>query len=326
MPKTGSSAIQAFLGLNPEYLLINGLSYPGHKGFDQAFQTSSGNVSQLQDWIPNNNKKAIKKLINSALTKKVILSSEILYLILKKDPEHFAEYFSNYNFKIICYVRRIDEFTESCLNQLIKNHGMVNKNNYMQVANSHEYFSCLNKAVKFISKDKLIIRVYDKSNFQGGNIYSDFMSIFGKKINNYISYPSKQVNPSLNSSALEFRRLLNEFNFDKENMELKYKVNSLLASYTVNSDVDNNSLLSTLQKQKLLEIFDQRINQFNSEYLNNGQNINYQLSNSSEPKTYSKNQLKQISEYIKSHDNELYLLIQDHVCDSSKENILSAII
>ena len=41
MPKTGSSAIQAFLNLNYKWLLSKGVRYhEGHTDFSQVFQTS----------------------------------------------------------------------------------------------------------------------------------------------------------------------------------------------------------------------------------------------------------------------------------------------
>jgi hypothetical protein len=210
MPKTGSSAIQAFLALNFEFLAKNNMVYPWHPGFGQAFQTSSGNAHQLHDLIINSNYDHFSNLMNDVKYEKVILSSEFLFHTIRLAPEKFAKFFEAYDIHVICYIRRIDDFLESCINQLIKNHGMIDYSNFDSIIDDHDYATTLIKLEKYIPIEKIIIRIYDVSNFTGGTIYSDFSSCLNLDINDDILvYPDKQVNPSLNRNAFEFRRILN---------------------------------------------------------------------------------------------------------------------
>ena len=241
MPKTGSSAIQAFLALNECYLRNHGFSYPNHTGFKQAFQTSAGNVADMAKWIENKNDQAINNILNMNSTKNIILSSEILFKSLMNDPKKFKQYLQGRDYKIICYVREFTDLIESCINQQIKNHYCIDYTNVDNIATNFDYYSCLLNAETYINKKNIIVKKYGSEFFYKGNIYADFMNTLGLELDDSVIYPEKTVNPSLNRDALEFRIILNKSFFGKEDIKLKYRLNGVLGKYSVESRLDTHS-------------------------------------------------------------------------------------
>ncbi|MBL4660776.1 MAG: hypothetical protein JKY19_10500 [Alcanivoracaceae bacterium] len=251
MPKTGSSAIQAFLALNESYLLRHGFSYPNHTGFKQAFQTSAGNVADMAKWIENGNHQAINVILSKTSTKNVILSSEILFIVLKNQPEKFAQYLQGRNYKIICYIREFTDLIESCINQQVKNHYRVDYSNVDNVVASFDYYKCLIKLDSHINIENIIVKKYGNEYFYKGNIYTDFMQTLGLELDDSVVYPEKVVNPSLNRDALEFRIILNKSFFAKKDVDLKYRLNGILAQYSVENNSEVSPLLNQLSRNAL---------------------------------------------------------------------------
>jgi hypothetical protein len=314
MPKTGSSAIQALLALNPEYLLIKGYTFPAHQGFKQAFQTSAGNVPQMRHWIENENNQGFALFLQQSLTKKVILSSEILFTTLKNHPQKFAQLIKPYDYKIICYVRRMDELVESCINQQVKNHNLVDYSQANKIAETFNFYSCLSGAVKYIDQERIIIKNYDRDFFRNGNILLDFLSIFKLKNSKLLIYPEKQVNPSLNFSALELRRLLNRIQIDKTDLKLKYKINALLAKYSVEKIEPKTRVLSSNQKNELIKHFQSQSRQFANQF-----EIEFDYNNTDytvKTKANKPPNIKEVLEFIKLNDNNLYQQIIDYIKSS----------
>jgi len=241
MPKTGSSAIQAFLALNKRYLLKHDFSYPNHTGFKQAFQTSSGNATDMFKWIKNENTNIFNIFLKKTKTKNIILSSEILFVILKENPEKFANFLHGRSYKIICYIREFGDLIESCINQQIKNHYLVDYLNIDNITTSFDYYGCLLKAKDYINIDNIIVKKYGNKYFYNNNIYADFMNTIGLKLDDEVVYPEKSVNPSLNRDALELRMLLNKSFFGKKNINQKYNLNGILAKYSVDNSAESNA-------------------------------------------------------------------------------------
>jgi hypothetical protein len=233
MPKTGSSAIQALLALNPRYLHKFGFAYPNHTGFKQAFQTSAGNVAEMAKWIEKGQVHKLGQLLRRTAANHVILSSEILFVALKKHPQKFAQFFAGTDYKIICYIREKGDLLESILNQQIKNHCWVNYADISKLVEKFNYYECLLKATEFIEPERITVRKYGQQYFYKGSIYADFMHVLGLKIDPSLNYPEKVVNPSLNRDCLELRVLLNKGKFAVKNIDLKYRLNGLLAQYSV---------------------------------------------------------------------------------------------
>lgn len=258
MPKTGSSAIQAFLNLNYKWLLTKGISYhEGQMEFSQAFQTSCGNATRLFSWIKNNDHQAFEKFLETAQTNKIILSSEMLFHAMRNNPQNFANFFRNYDIKVICYIRKLDELVESALKQLVKNHSYLRSDNFLEVANSHEYFSCLLELNKYLSKDQLLVKKYSLNEYDGGSIYSDFVDAIEipntDMDDSTIQWPEKTVNPSLGPVSFEFRRIMNILEIDLNMPEFMAKLNTAIAHYAV--EVEKMVKLKLMDTKSANELF-----------------------------------------------------------------------
>jgi hypothetical protein len=238
MPKTGSSAIQALLTINHNKLSEKGYLFPNPPRFDQVFQTSSGNVGMFQKLFINNDIDGIKNFIDSFDNNKaLILSSEALFDILRLYPDRFFTVFNEYNFKIICYVRRQDNLISSCYNQLIKNHDATSLSVINHIVKTNDFGKTLLDSLSYAETEKIIVRPYEKQQFYGGNIFADFLNCIGLELDDDFIYPDKIVNPSFDWGTLEFRRTLNILEVDRGNLMKKHSINALLAKYTVDKNM-----------------------------------------------------------------------------------------
>ncbi len=261
MPKTGSSAIQAFLALNFNKLKSKGVLFPNPPQFEQAFQTSGGNVRSLKKLFSNNDINTVKDLVASLCTGNahtIILSSEALFHSLRNHPDRFFEVFGRYNFRIICYVRRQDDLIASSYNQSIKYLDTVAPLGSLteEFARAHDFSKTLFNSLKYTDKGNIIVRPYEKQQFYENNIFSDFLNCIGLKLDNSFIFPEPIVNPSLSPVALEFRRVLNLMRVDRRNMILKRYINSLLAQYTVANNMgkpfQSNNAFTTTERIAIL--------------------------------------------------------------------------
>ncbi len=258
MPKTGSSAIQAFLALNQAKLMEYGISYPDPDKLSPAFQTSSGNCFYFHRLFSENRIRTIRRLIDDHLENsedRLLLSSESLFHSLRLFPDRFFSVFNHYNFKIICFVRRQDLLYSSAFKQLVKLSGYTIMN-LKKIENHIDFHSVLMGALKYIETENIIIRPYEKGQFYKHNIYDDFCKLIGVERDQSFCLPIKTVNPSLNQFALEYRRLLNTLNFDHGFVQKKNLINDVLTRYSVDArdsgTKDVFSVFSFAQQQEIL--------------------------------------------------------------------------
>ncbi len=273
MPKTGSSAIQAFLTLNHDTLKKRGFLFPNPPNFDQAFQTSGGNAGIFKELFIKNDLDRIRSFIESFNGKNaVIFSSEELFHILREYPKRFFDVFNTYDYKIICYVRRQDNLISSSYNQLIKNHDVISRSVIDHIANAHDFSKVLLDSLEYAEADKFIVRPYEKQQFYGGNIFSDFLNCIGLKLYDDFIFPEKIVNPSLNWDALEFRRILNILEVDRNDIKNKYYINGILAKYTVDMNMgepfQDSNIFSPKERIEIINAYKEKNEQVARIFLN----------------------------------------------------------
>lgn len=277
-PKTGSSAIQAFLALNTEYLYLNDFSYPNFKGFSQGFQTDIGNAGDVTDEILNGNIEYIKCLLESTTTTNIILSSELLFPIVKNNVEKFAHFFSGFNFKVICYIRKFDDYTDSSINQAIKNADFGEYVSYFDmIIDEIDWADALISLINCIGVERLIIRNYKRfSATQPEFLITDFLSAIGISETNIANLncilPESNNNPSLTLDVFHVRRFLNIIEYDKGNNERKYIINQVLANYSVHISKSTTCILSATDRKRSIAL-----------HLDKEKRLNYLYNNIYEP-------------------------------------------
>lgn len=326
MPKTGSSAIQAFLALNEEFLLANDCQYPNHTGFKQAYQTSAGNVAYMAKWIENQNHHALEALLSHTTAKNIVLSSEILFMAMKKYPAKFAKFLVDRSFTIICYVREFTDLMESCMNQQIKNHFRVNYRDVDTLSEQFDYYSCLLNALKYFENSDIIVKKYDHDSFHQGLIYADFMQILGVELDATVVHPERVVNPSLNRDAIELRIMLNKVFFAQDDVELKYRFNGMLAKYSVESvdQAHTLPLLTPKLKEYLHEKFKEQESALMKCYFPEmDANESLFMSTKKNQHVYaglSVERLAALLAFIRDHDHHLYEIIVAFCHDHMKNH------
>lgn len=300
-PKSGSSAIQAFLGINKSNLNAIDFDYPNFNGFSQFGLTDAGNASFLEEHINSGNKNPLDHLLSSSSCNNIIISSENLFSKLKDDPKKFFDYFSAYDCTFICYVRRFDEYFNSCVNQAIKNHDYQSFDEFSyDFLKQLEWAGTILKAYEFITINKLIVRKYIKGSGIKNGVVLDFLDVIG--IRDLLSdfepdlYKIK-INPSLSPAALTIRQILNVFDFDRGRNNLKYKVNSFLASYSIINRDDNGQILS---KQILEEAINYHLplEKSLSKFLGNDDFFDYESLSLIEANKPTQIQLQEVVSYL----------------------------
>jgi hypothetical protein len=259
MPKTGSSALQAFLTMNHKLLQSKGFLYPNPNDFTQPFQTSSGNAVFLQSLISNSKLDEIDDYLklNCVENCDSIFSYEGLFYEFKNNQETFFRAFKNYDIRIICYIRRLDNFIQSEFNQGVKNHNFCSFDILDRMAEQSGYSGCLINSLNFIDPSKMIIRPYEKNQFFGGNIYADFLNCIGLAWNKSFILPEKHVNPSLCKEALLFRMFLNETGIDRNSWIEKTTWNKYLQEYSISKSYgkpfQDHSIISTEKRLDIIK-------------------------------------------------------------------------
>lgn len=217
--KTGTSAIQAFCALNADTLLQHNLYYPDFPTATQAYQSSCGNGLRFCAWYERydvNRKDQAMCEILSQNQQNIILSSEFF---CHNTAQNWRDLLSDdYNIKIIVYLRNQPDQISSLLLQGIKNHKVVDIDKtvdsliHNQITNFQTYLDMLSEVV---GKENLLIRIYEKQQFNGGNIFADFLSVFGLELTSEYKMPDKVINPSLSPDYAEIKRLCNKLPFDE---------------------------------------------------------------------------------------------------------------
>ncbi|MCF8360269.1 MAG: hypothetical protein K9H26_16065 [Prolixibacteraceae bacterium] len=240
-PKTGSSALQAFLWLNSNKLIEKGFYYPvDNVNMNKPFQTSSGNAVQLVEYIKNGDLTACIQFAENSIKEGLttILSSERLNFWFHYKTEFVNKIFENFDCQIICYLRRQDNRLQSSINQRIKYGDLTNKTEAYEVLSEFDYFLQFKKISDYFDKKKIFIRIYEKKQFEGESIFSDFLNCLGIKLDEKFIIPEKNVNPALNHDALSFRLFLNDYSPPTEiNEKVFFFKNSLLEIFT-KTDID----------------------------------------------------------------------------------------
>ena len=186
----------------------------------------------------------------------MLISSEGFYLITtdsflgseapKRLKRKFLAFENKFEFKIVIYLRRQDDFALSLYNQFIKTHNFWNlytKNfeEFLQDKRELLDFRCIvERWAKVFGKQNIIVREY-KTKFT--NSITDFLSIFRIQLNTQFKMTKNTQNRSLTSTGLLIMKKLNEFGINKKTSAINLELVDLINSIT--SDVYSHGLTSS---------------------------------------------------------------------------------
>lgn len=266
-PKTGSTWLQKACFDNREALRSQGLLYPdvslrGYAHHDLAFLLSGG----YPEWAtpqPRTIAELATDLRCSLRNHKgsVLLSSEDFYLF--PNPRGLMELLTstetlvNRRPGIIVYIRRQDDAHESWYNQTIKAQGYTHDIETC-IRASHDLFDYakqLSTWAGIFGRDSLIVRPTDPSEFHGGDLLSDFVSILGLDSTS-LTAPVAPVNTSLNRDILEFQRVLNGLPLHvKERRRYHHQLMELSSQTAGSSLFDERPLLDPRQRAAIMNSY-----------------------------------------------------------------------
>ncbi|APD95381.1 hypothetical protein BM523_16045 [Alteromonas mediterranea] len=209
-PKTGSSAIQHWCALNHANLKSSGIFYPLHDL--DANGVSSGNImsvfirNEFTGELEFSEAKMSKALDDAAIAgaEILLLSSEFFF----KKVDELAVNLPTAEF--VAYIRFELDKLVSNYNQSVKRHGKADTFKVPKNTTAQSLKLLKNYASSHGEK-RFTMRAYCKEAFVGGNIVSDFLSLFNKPELVVGNTGAAQINSMYSSHGLEFKRWFNKF-------------------------------------------------------------------------------------------------------------------
>jgi len=246
-PKTGTSAIQAFLVKNKEQLKKQGCLYPqtgrlghAHYGVSSAFGLGRHSAADASITPAK-----IQALLDSELKQSdctsLILSSE--NFILSKNPKVIGDTFSDFDIHPIVYLRRHDDWFESAYNQSVR---MVQNppwgttiEGFVQLqinrkALPFDYYELLKLWDASFPGGRLIVRPFEKEQNKP-DIFADFLNAIDLSMNpGFETHLGNAGNESISSERL---MIIDAIQRTNASSELKRKiVKGIIEKNEVTSD------------------------------------------------------------------------------------------
>lgn len=268
--KTGSSAIQATLNKNRDFLWENGYFYPDPSPFEAHHELASRliHAPNLKEGIRDAEETlAIHKQLAEGRT--VLLSSEMMSEQL--DPACFSTLPSIFNeIQIVFYVRQQDDLRESAYNQQVKQSG-----EYRAIDEYQPYRWDLYEHLKGFSDAiegaEVFALEYNHEVFVGENLVADFFErVLSLPFKVYKSVSNITVNQSFSSVTCAIMARLNKLPLEER---LRLKVLDVLMSTFPIKNFKKYSLLSDDFRMELVSKSESSNKKLRRDYLRSGQFI-----------------------------------------------------
>ena len=257
--KTGTTAIQAFFKLNRSRLQQQGIAIPsvGMINVDKGIAPH-----KLSDHGPHQKGEAlglwgqISNLTDSCL----LVSSESLHSKISAPDglvffESVKKILSEWSIKIIFYIRPHSQWLQSAYEQWVKSNLLTRTIDEQISVYRNNPSEQIFMFGKIFGVNNVIVRPYEKNQFVGENIFSDFANAIGISIGEDYEFPKGNLNSRLSAEALELKRELNLFaSNQKELQSLKkdlLEYSSITAKEQTTSTFHKHSIISTDQQRKI---------------------------------------------------------------------------
>jgi hypothetical protein len=186
-PKTGTTSIQVWMIRNAGLLAAHGVLYPmagrgegcsdfGHHRFPRILADAP--ISALEESWPD--MAALLREIHDSPAAKVVISSEDFSIrIFDGHIDLLARRLVDFDVKIVCYVRRQDEFITSVWSTAVCHFGEASP---LSECLSHpwlDYLGVIDRWARIFGRHAVILRVFEESQLQQGDAVADFLSICG---------------------------------------------------------------------------------------------------------------------------------------------------
>ncbi len=238
--KTGTKSIQDFMYSNRDTLSKFNIYYPDftisskHIPFSLYFEI--GNKESLDDFQKNDEQFAKTEnefKIIKASAKDILISSEILFAYADQEKLlRMKEAFPEFEFRIICYLRRQDLFIESSYNQHVKVGNTSSLEEFIKWRNCN-WLDRLLVYKEIFGSDNIIIRPFERSQFVNQDLIDDFLNILN--INNLEKFikPDHERNVSFRPEIVKMIKMINTSGLDIDKIEIfRYFKENMVNPYT----------------------------------------------------------------------------------------------
>lgn len=234
-PKTGTTSIQTFCYVNIETLKRKGILYP-IMPFRYPTKRPERNAMFLDGilYLPDGTRdyegerqrqeegfRVIREGFAEYDT--ILISEESLWMTATNRKKGLwktlrkAGKKDGYQVKVIVYLRRQDEYMDSWWNQSIKanrpDYNVYGFEEFMekQQHGSSDYRACIEAIVSELGKENLIVRRFDRNEFEDGSIQKDFLNAVGIGWSDDFELPSdmENMNTRLTGNTPEIKRVMN---------------------------------------------------------------------------------------------------------------------
>ena len=222
--KTGTTSLQKFFAINRDILRKKGFDFPempfhfedvGQKNRNGHFLTLFGGEDPEGKW--KQGFAAIEEAFRSH--EKVIISDEQIWIVQVKDGfwEQVCAQAKRMGaqLKVIVYLRRQDEIAESHWNQKVKGRPKLSST-FSEFINEGgydffplDYGRTIDHVASHVGRDNLRVRVFERQQFSGGSLFTDFLEFLGLGLTEEYKMPGHVSNLRLPDNVVEIKRLIN---------------------------------------------------------------------------------------------------------------------
>jgi hypothetical protein len=230
-PKTGTTALQNFMGRNDSVMRKQGYCYPRLKlGISGLYKDRNGQFLIYESRQANKaaHEAEVKRKAYEQLGKlakqypNIVLSDEQIWYRCRRDENFWQEVVDDFRkidceVKVIVYLRRQDLLIQSLWNQSIKmfRKGTMTfqeaiEKNYFRYF-PLDYYENLKFIEKTLGKENIIVRPYERGRFEGEehSIFSDFFQSVGLKLTDEFDREGVTRNLGLEGNYIEIKRQMN---------------------------------------------------------------------------------------------------------------------
>ena len=216
-PKTGSSAIQAFLTLNREaFQAATGIHYPESASDKRVLKgkPTSGNGAKIGKLLRAKRRGAVEEAIALARTElgrgeaQLLLSNEGFWSVPDDAMAAFVEALKDRaDIRFLFYARPQVRHVESAYLQVLGNRGFEGDIAAYFEALGRKFFAGakLQTLSGLVGRDRITVRKYDRKALVGGDVVDDFLDVFGARIGPEFERPP-EINTSLDPEHYLYAR------------------------------------------------------------------------------------------------------------------------
>jgi hypothetical protein len=263
--KTGTKALQKFFALNREELERQGIQYPltpGAAYMDGGNRTYQNRVGTSGGADREERLKALAQELRASTCPTCLVSHENICNLSQSELLKFVSCLTGCTFKVVLYLRRQDSYAESLYNQHVKagvTFPGTFEEHFTRYRERYDYRRMVLKLGAVFGAENIVVRPYEKQQFDGETIFADFMRhVFDQEIAGRYALPERDQNARLDRDALEFKRIINRLEGLKEH---KLQIGKYMIKYCESIDprikeaFQAHGLLSPQQRIQLLQAF-----------------------------------------------------------------------